>query len=215
MIGESEGRHVGDETGTREASKRATRQALVDAAIAEFAERGFDTPSLDAICARAGFTRGAFYVHFRNRDELVAASMEHSLHAFLDGIIDRGSVTDDIGATVGRFIEVALQPLILGEAATGPSGIAGPVLHQLLEACDRSESVRTAFVDMLTEAVGRVRTAARGGQGIGQLRSDVDAEDIATLLVLLALGAWTAGELKLPLNLPGLSGALMGLLKGS
>jgi TetR/AcrR family transcriptional repressor of nem operon len=204
---------VGDGTGTREASKRATRQALLDAAIAEFTERGFDTPSLDAICARAGFTRGAFYVHFHDRDELVAAAMEQSLHAFLDGIIDRGSVTDDIGATVGRFIEVALQPMILGEAAQEPSGVAGPVLHQLLEACDRSESVRAAFVQMLTEAVGRVTPAARGGQGIGQLRSDVGAEEISTLLVLLALGAWTAGELKLPLDLPRLSDALLRLLQ--
>ena len=54
-----------------QAAKQETREALLQAAMAEFAEKGLDLPSLDAICARAGFTRGAFYVHFRDREELV------------------------------------------------------------------------------------------------------------------------------------------------
>lgn len=218
MIEEREEREgaVGDETGVREASKRATRQSLVDAAIAEFAERGFDAPSLDAICARAGFTRGAFYVHFQNRDELVAAAMEHSLHTFLDSIIDQGSVSGDLGATVGRFIEVALQPMRDAVPSTASAQFDGPPpLHQLLEACHRSQSVRVAFVEMLDEAIGRLTPATRGGQDAGTIRADVDAEQISTLLVLLALGASTAAELKLPLDLSTTSGALLRLLQRS
>ncbi|HVH04632.1 MAG TPA: TetR family transcriptional regulator, partial [Myxococcota bacterium] len=65
----------------RELAKQETREALVQAAIAEFAEKGLDLPSLDAICARAGFTRGAFYVHFRDREELLGAVMERALGA--------------------------------------------------------------------------------------------------------------------------------------
>src|SRR4051812_40727719 len=61
---------------TREETKQRTREALVEAGIALFAEQGLDGPSLDAICERAGFTRGAFYVHFRDRDELLQAVME-------------------------------------------------------------------------------------------------------------------------------------------
>jgi AcrR family transcriptional regulator len=205
---------VGDESGIREASKRATRQALLDAANAEFAERGFDAPSLDAICARAGFTRGAFYVHFRDRDELVAAAMQHSLSAFLDTIIERGSVSGDLATTVGRFIEVALEPLTGSPEDAEHSQLAGPAFHQLLEACHRSESVRNAFVEILIEAVGRVTPATRLSQEAGSVRSDVAAQEISTILVVLALGAWTAGELKLPLDLPRTGAALLQLLRG-
>src|SRR5262245_37416602 len=50
---------------TREFGKQETREALLRAGMEMFAEQGLDAPSLDALCARAGFTRGAFYVHFK------------------------------------------------------------------------------------------------------------------------------------------------------
>ena len=50
----------------RDAAKKETRSALIRAALKLFHEEGFDGPSLDAICARAGYTRGAFYVHFKD-----------------------------------------------------------------------------------------------------------------------------------------------------
>ena len=58
---------------SREVSKQETRQALLEAGLAEIIEHGWETPSLDAICARAGYTRGAFYVHFQDRDEFETA----------------------------------------------------------------------------------------------------------------------------------------------
>jgi len=120
----------------RERSKGATREALIEAAMAEFSERGLDAPSLDAICSRAGFTRGAFYVHFRDREELVAAVMERALVAFFDAIIATGDGPHDLERTVRRF-----EDAVVGIAALqrrkrgGPGGPAGVPFHRLLEAC--------------------------------------------------------------------------------
>ena len=47
-----------------------TRQRLLDAAAEVFAEVGLDAASVEAICERAGFTRGAFYSNFDSKDEL-------------------------------------------------------------------------------------------------------------------------------------------------
>ncbi|MGH7328029.1 MAG: TetR family transcriptional regulator, partial [Polyangiaceae bacterium] len=66
-------------TKTRDATKIETRDALIAAGAMEFAEKGVDGPSLDGICARAGFTRGAFYVHFRDRDDLLVAVVDRVL----------------------------------------------------------------------------------------------------------------------------------------
>src|SRR5215470_788296 len=96
----------------RQLSKQETREALLRAAMGEFAEHGLDAPSLDAICARAGFTRGAFYVHFRDREDLVAAVMERVLGAFLDAIVARGEVGGErsLAATVERFAAAVAGP---------------------------------------------------------------------------------------------------------
>ena len=203
-----------EEIVTRESTKQATRLALIHAAMAEFAAKGFDAPSLDAICSRAGYTRGAFYVHFENRDDLVVAVMEHALHAFLDTVIASGDAEDDLETTVKRFIAIALRPVgDPGETQDVHQQIFGPPFHQLLEASRRSPQIRGAFVEILQEAIGRVATAARAGLEVGRLRSDVAPEEMARILVLLALGIRTAGDVGLPMNLETTRDAALELLR--
>ncbi|MEJ1154929.1 helix-turn-helix domain-containing protein [Microbacterium marmarense] len=50
--------------------REATRQKLLDAAAQVFAEVGLDAASVEEVCERAGFTRGAFYSNFESKDEL-------------------------------------------------------------------------------------------------------------------------------------------------
>ena len=73
---------------SRDASKRETREALIGAALELFAAEGLDGPSLDAICERAGYTRGAFYVHFPDRDALLVAAMEKVGESFLARVFE-------------------------------------------------------------------------------------------------------------------------------
>lgn len=47
-----------------------TRARLLDAAAQVFAETGLEGASVEAICERAGFTRGAFYSNFESKDAL-------------------------------------------------------------------------------------------------------------------------------------------------
>ena len=58
---------------TREERRRETRQRLIDAAEAVFAERGFHGASVEEIAERAGYTRGAFYSNFDDKDEVLLA----------------------------------------------------------------------------------------------------------------------------------------------
>src|SRR5688572_5329038 len=87
----------------RDLAKQETREALIVAGIAAIASEGIDTPSLDAICARAGYTRGAFYVHFRDRDDFLIAVMEHILQGFIDAIIATGDAALDLRNTIEAY----------------------------------------------------------------------------------------------------------------
>lgn len=53
--------------------REVTVERLLDAALETFAEIGFAAASVEDICSRGGFTRGAFYSSFRTKDELFAA----------------------------------------------------------------------------------------------------------------------------------------------
>ncbi|MFI8291691.1 TetR/AcrR family transcriptional regulator [Streptomyces sp. NPDC085614] len=56
-----------------------TRAALLKAALETFAEHGFHASSIEQICERAGYTRGAYYSNFASKEELFLALFdEHS-----------------------------------------------------------------------------------------------------------------------------------------
>ncbi|MBW3085849.1 hypothetical protein KEM60_02060 [Austwickia sp. TVS 96-490-7B] len=71
---------------TRTARREATRQRLLTAAISAFGERGFYGTSVEDICERAGFTRGAFYSNFSNRDDLVLELLQIQVQEFTSHI---------------------------------------------------------------------------------------------------------------------------------
>jgi AcrR family transcriptional regulator len=62
---------------TRQAERtRATRRKLLDAAKRIFAQDGFEGARLEDIAAGAGYTRGAFYAHFKGKEDIFFAIFE-------------------------------------------------------------------------------------------------------------------------------------------
>ena len=66
---------------TRAESQARTRTALLQAGAEVFVERGFVGSSVEAIAARAGFTRGAFYSNFASKEELFAELLQERVYA--------------------------------------------------------------------------------------------------------------------------------------
>ena len=56
-----------------------TRAAILKSGTAEFLEHGFKGASLRTICANARVTTGAFYAHFKKKEELFDAIVENDL----------------------------------------------------------------------------------------------------------------------------------------
>jgi AcrR family transcriptional regulator len=61
------------------ARRAQTQERLMAAAARVFAERGIIGASVEEICEDAGFTRGAFYSNFADKDELVLALIRQSI----------------------------------------------------------------------------------------------------------------------------------------
>lgn len=54
-----------------------TRDNLMEAAFGLVRQKGLSATSVDEICAAAGVSKGAFFHHFRSKEELAAAAAEH------------------------------------------------------------------------------------------------------------------------------------------
>ena len=63
------------------ARRAITREKLMAAASAVFAEQGIPGASVEEICEAAGFTRGAFYSNFADKDQLVLGLIQAGIQA--------------------------------------------------------------------------------------------------------------------------------------
>jgi len=58
-----------------------TRTKIMDSAIKLFSSTGYNKASVDDICAEAGISKGAFYHHFKSKQELFLALLDGWLQA--------------------------------------------------------------------------------------------------------------------------------------
>ena len=163
--------------------RSATRARLLDGALEVFAERGFHGASVEDICDRAGFTRGAFYSNFGSKDELVLALFQ--------------ATTDRLLEQIAALLPVlANQPGTLLDAVLGLLDEASPdqrqwhlistefTLHALRhpEAARALNRQRAMFRDSLTKLVEEI-SAASG------LTFSVPPEQFVRMVIALHEGA--------------------------
>ena len=63
---------------------RRTRQALQDALISLILEKGYDTVTIEEITDRADLGRTTFYLHFRDKEELLLQAVESIVEDFIE-----------------------------------------------------------------------------------------------------------------------------------
>jgi AcrR family transcriptional regulator len=61
---------------TRKQTQAHTRECLMRAAAKVFADRGLQQASIDEVAEHAGYTKGAFYANFKNKEELFLAMLD-------------------------------------------------------------------------------------------------------------------------------------------
>jgi AcrR family transcriptional regulator len=98
---------VAVEKWTPERRRQLTRDTLIDAAAVVFARRGFHGASLEEIAETAGFTRGAIYKNFTDKEELFLAVWERINERTLDEfaeLLDSGG-TDFVSVSISAIAE--------------------------------------------------------------------------------------------------------------
>lgn len=100
---------------------RATRDRLLEAAVASLAESGWARTTVATVAARAGVSRGAAQHHFPVRADLVTAAIRHMTEVRLAGLLEvfaapaagqnrtRWALDQIVGLYTGTLFKAALH----------------------------------------------------------------------------------------------------------
>jgi AcrR family transcriptional regulator len=121
--------------------KQATRQRIVEAAGRRFKEDGIDGAGVASVMSEAGLTNGAFYGHFRSKEDLVANVLADQLRAQRQSLDAQPSDRAGLEA----FIRSYLSPRHRDQHADGCPSAA--LLDEIVR---RPAAAKRVFTDELT-----------------------------------------------------------------
>ena len=145
---------------TPERRRELTRTTLIAAAAEVFARRGFEGASLEEIAETAGFTRGAIYKTFGNKEELFFAVSDQDfaakLQSFAEQVSQSGSVLAEPSAladmwrksVVGDHADLALNMEVRLYAIRNPDVTARFAEHQ--------RATRRALATFISDTAARM-----------------------------------------------------------
>jgi len=196
----------------RSEARAATRRALLEAGLAELIARGgLETPTVEAVCSRAGYTRGAFYFYFEDRAQFLAEMLEWVL-------------TDVIGALFARAREAPEAEGVRGVVTRFTEALASgdwPDLHgniragylAIMRGVSTGGGIRDRHTELMSLLIERLEAGITEGQRRGELRPEIDPHQTATAITLVAIGAVLWDGIGIPVDPRTLGASVMGLLE--
>ncbi|MCW6027966.1 TetR family transcriptional regulator [Stenotrophomonas rhizophila] len=157
---------------------QATREGILDAAQLCFHEYGVAGTSLAMIGARAGFTRGAVYWHFKNKTEVLTAMIDRERVPFIERLRRTTSAkrTTPI-LDLRSALLVSFQELSEDERLRNMMEI---MLRNDLSV--ESQAMQALQLEASREELGIFAAAFQRARELGQLREGVDVDTVARIV---------------------------------
>lgn len=167
---------------TRAEARQETRERLLAAASEVFAARGFGAASVEEIASAAGYTRGAFYSNFPDKEAIFLALMDERLER--DVAVVAAVMSESTPATLFDALRESQE---VSEGGPWPALEAEFRAHAL-----RNEAARARLVEhdrAHIEAFARGVTAYFEASG---LEPPAPVEDMALIVHILDIGVGPA-----------------------
>jgi AcrR family transcriptional regulator len=173
---------------TQSERREETREQVLAAAARVFAARGFHATSLDAIAEEAGFSRGAVYYNFADKEELFLELLDRRCAERAQDLraVFADTPEDDVAAT-SRQAQLAAQHAL--DAMTGDPEWRALYLEFLAHAArdsafrrrfsKRSDEMRGALEEVVVDRTRPVADAL-----------DMEPEQLAVVIDALGTGLW-------------------------
>jgi AcrR family transcriptional regulator len=162
-----------------------TRSRILDAAVKRFSVDGYDAASVDAICAEAGVSKGAFYHHFPTKQAIFLALLEGWLSTLNKALESMRRET--VPATLVQMTD--MLPLVFASAQDRL-----PMFLEFWLQASRDETIWKATIAPYHHYTALFADLIQEGIAEGSLRR-MDPQVTAQAIVSMAVGLFLQGVL--------------------
>jgi len=153
----------------------------MEAALSICARNGYERATVDEIVREAGFSKGAFYVHFESKEDLFWAMLEERLarqqEAFRQTLDPSVPLSDNVRTVLRGIFGLHLQ-----------DPLWSAMFMEFAAHAARDERVRKKLAAMYTSWRTFAVEALNGALEAGAVRPDIVPEFVASLLIAIVEG---------------------------
>lgn len=120
--------------------KQRSRTRILESAYRLFITHGYAQTTIDEVMTQAGLTRGAFYAHFSNKDDLYQAAIQHA--AETSYVAEQKPDGMDDAQWLSRLLE-----LYMSDAHVAFKGRPCPLASLVTDVTIRDSGVRKSYTD--------------------------------------------------------------------
>ena len=175
----------------RRSSALATREKILQAAVTEIADRGYERARLVDIAERADLTVGSVYTWFKNKSDLFNAALEYSLAEQQTRNI--GFLVSDDVRELGTEPQSHWMMLIASLAPRNTSRDTGPtdaqkLLIEALKSAWRDEESYDTVRPQIAKLFDQYKLIIANAMDAGAIDKALDADLLARLFLAFPVG---------------------------
>jgi TetR/AcrR family transcriptional repressor of nem operon len=155
-----------------------TRQHIIQQAATLFNQRGYTGSSISDVMQCTGLQKGGIYRHFQNKEQLALAAFDYAQQQSTTRLVEAVAAETDavrqLLAFITAFHAFSLHPPV-------PGGC--PILNTIVDSDDGDPALHERVVTVVSGWEQLIERIVADGVAQGSLRSDIDPQAVATLLI--------------------------------
>ncbi|MGO0063082.1 TetR family transcriptional regulator [Brevibacillus fluminis] len=158
--------------------REATYANLIQAGIEVLCERGYSASSIDDVVSRAGYTKGAFYVHFESKEQFFLHLMDHRTES-------RESMMAAVSKARGEAMTLheAVSSVVKASIAfvtQSPEWIL--VYMDFFIQSKRSGLIQAKYIELYANWIAEIKQLLEKLKENGQVSEEIDIESKSRML---------------------------------
>ncbi|WP_316738535.1 TetR/AcrR family transcriptional regulator [Pedobacter aquatilis] len=169
----------------------STRHNILQKAFELIYQNGYQATSIDVIIATTEVTKGAFFYHFKNKEEMGLAVINEIMYpGMMPYMVEVLGKTDDVAADIYNMLKGLLLTNPFFKVKYGC-----PAVNLVDEMAPISETFRKALMRLMVEWQKAMQETISTAQNKGKISKNHDAKQIALFISASYSGARNVGKI--------------------